>query len=261
MNILIIGDIFGSVGRKMVEKYLPLLQSDFKIDFTIVNAENVTHGKSMSVRDYAFLKSFHVDAFTGGNHSFENNDFAELAKKPDIIRPLNISPYAPGSGSRVFELPNKKVIRVSNLLGWTYMNATDNYLIAFDNLLKIASPADIHIVDFHAETTSEKVLFAHCYDGVVTAVYGTHTHVMTADNRILPQKTAFLTDVGMTGPYHSVIGLEIEPIIQRVKYNAYNRFSPATGEGQLCAWYLQIDDQTNLVVEQSRVYITPDLPY
>ena len=256
MKILIIGDIFSLTGRKMIEKHLSSICQKLNIDFIIANGENITHGRSMSIKDYNFLKKHHVDVITGGNHTFNNKEIYSLLNKNDVLRPLNFNPYTPGKGSATFSVKNK-TIRVTSLLGTTYMSPCMNPYYEFDKILKLDT-SDINIVDFHTEATSEKIAFAINYDGKITALYGTHTHVMTNDDRILPHGTAFLTDVGMTGPYNSIIGMKPETIIHKNKTNLNQRHEIATGEGQFCAWYLDINESTNLVSSFEKIMITPD---
>lgn len=234
MRFLIIGDIYSSVGRKMIAQYLPIIKEKYHLDFIIANAENVTHGMSMNIKHYHFLKSFEIDVFTGGNHSFENDEIYELLQQDDVLAPINFNPFKEYHGTNVYHCKNK-TIRVTSILGQSFMAPCTNPFYAFDQVLK-KTRTDYHFVDFHAETTSEKKAFALHYDGQITALWGTHTHVMTNDDRLLPsKKTAFLTDVGMTGPYDSVIGVEAQKVIKRLRENSRTKFISALGAGQLCA--------------------------
>lgn len=175
-----------------------------------------------------------------------------------MIRPLNIHPSAAGLGSRVFECHSKK-IRVTNLLGRAYMNELEptNPFDALESLL-IAVDEPIHIVDFHGEATGEKNAFCWYFDGMVSAIIGTHTHVQTADERIFPKQTAFISDVGMTGPFNGVIGAKIENMIQRAKTNLGAKYEVADGQGQLNAVVLHIDENNGKALSITRIFIKPE---
>lgn len=256
INILIIGDIFGKVGRRMLAEHLPHLKTDYDLDCVIVNGENVTHGKSLSFKHYQFLKEIGVDVITSGNHIYKLAAVQSyIQATPDLLRPLNYLPYQPGAGTYVLAVKNKK-LRVTNLLGRMAMPNSENPYWWFEKMLdqEKANPTDLHIVDFHAEATSEKIAFAATYDGQLTAVVGTHTHVMTADARILPQGTAFITDLGMTGPINSVIGVKTEIIIEKERTGNFKHFEPATGPGQLTGVLIKIN-QNNQVTKIKPIII------
>lgn len=260
MNILIIGDVYGQVGRMMLEEYLATLQKDNNIDFTIVNAENISHGKSITNDHYDFLKKIKVDVITGGNHSFDKPDALKLlVEKDDILRPLNSNPYHMGHGSKVFTVKNKTV-RITNLIGNSFMGSSENVYYAMDQLL-LEKPTDLHLVDFHAEATAEKIALAWNYDGQITALWGTHTHVQTNDARILPEGTAFITDIGMTGPYYSIIGANPKEVIYRQKTSLPIRFKPASGAGQINGIVLITDAATDKVLKIKNINITPQRSY
>ncbi|URM53131.1 TIGR00282 family metallophosphoesterase [Mycoplasma sp. SG1] len=261
MNVLVIGDVSGNSGKKALINYLKLVKNKYFIDFVVVNAENITLGKSINKNDYLFLKDLGINVITMGNHIYSRKDaFWLLENMKSLIRPINFYHNAPGCGSICLKIKNKK-IRVTSILGTTFMpfNCQNPY-IEFDKLLLQIKKEkeDIHIVDFHAETTSEKCAFAWNYDGKVTAVLGTHTHVQTADERILPKGTAFLTDIGMTGSYHSIIGVEPKEVIEKFKYGYAERFVMSNGDPQFCGVVLKIDNNTNLVTNIERILITPD---
>lgn len=269
MNFLIIGDIYSAVGRAMVEKWIPeiknyLAQKNQTLDFIIANGENITHGKSISLQHYKELKKLGVDVITSGNHIFASttNVINYIEEHEDLLRPLNYNPYQPGNGT-ILVNKNKKKIRVTNLIGRTFMDRSDNPYFSLEALLQLEKSdkkekSDIHIIDFHAEATAEKLALAWYFDGKVTCVVGTHTHVQTADNRLLPKGSAFITDIGMTGAYYSIIGARTEEVTYREKTSLPAKFQPAEGEGQFCAVILTIDDKTNKALKLQRVFITPN---
>lgn len=269
MKILIIGDIYSIVGRQMVKYWITKIKKEyenqFKIDLIIANGENTTHGKSLCKKHYDELKSIGIDVITTGNHIFGHPDVAKyISVTPDLLRPLNYNPYHPGNGTILIKVANKKV-RVTNLIGRTFMDKSDNPYFALEQLIKFdkqntEEQSDIHIIDFHAEATAEKLSFAWNFDGEVTCVVGTHTHVQTADNRLLPKGTAFISDVGMTGPFYSIIGAKAEEVIIRDKKSMPAKFSPAAGEGQFSAVLLTIDDETNKAKKIERIFIHPQAP-
>lgn len=260
MNILVIGDIYGQVGRSILEEYLASLRKDYQIDFVIVNGENISHGKSMIKEHYHFLKRINVDVITGGNHTFDKPDMLDLiVDNDDILRPLNSNPYHSGKGSSIFTVKDKK-IRVTNLIGSVFMGSSQNAYFEMDTLLK-EDDSDIHLVDYHAEASAEKIALAWNYDGKITALWGTHTHVQTNDARILPKGTGFITDIGMTGAYYSIIGANPTEVIYRQKNNLPIKFKPAIGEGQINGIVLFIDDITNKVIKIENININPHKEY
>ncbi|MGL5268496.1 MAG: TIGR00282 family metallophosphoesterase [Spiroplasma sp.] len=264
MKFLIIGDIYGSVGRQMVSQWIPevknyLNKQNQTLDFIIANGENITHGKSISLAHYEELKKLGVDVITSGNHIFSptTNVVNYIKNHKDLLRPLNYNPYQPGTGTILVNKNNKK-IRVTNLIGRTFMDHSENPYFVLEELLQKEKSSDIHIIDFHGEATAEKLAFAWYFDGKITCIVGTHTHVQTADNRLLPKGSAFISDIGMTGPYDSIIGANPEEVIYRERTALPVKFQPANGKGQFCAVILTVDDKTNKAVKLERVFITPD---
>lgn len=255
MNILFIGDVFSSIGRDMIEEYLPKLKKKYDIDLVIANVENATHGKGLSKNHYDFFLFEGISLMTMGNHTYSKKEIFDYIDDADrLIVPLNKPKALPGVGSRVIDYKGKK-IRVTNLLGLTFMDGkSQNPFEVMDELLK-EDKSDIHIVDFHAEATSEKIALGYYLDGRVSAVLGTHTHITTADEKILPKGTAFQCDVGMTGPYESVIGCDKDIIIKRCLDGLMSPFTIAKGEGQLRATLLKFDQ--NQCKEIKRICIDP----
>jgi len=231
MRVLFIGDIIGGPGRHMVEEHLPRLQDELHIDFTVANGENAAGGFGLNRNCYDTLYNIGVDAFTMGNHTWDNKEiFQFIDKVPNIIRPANYSPKMPGVGVRTFPVLGKK-LRIINLIGRVYLPAQDCPFQALDRILK-EDTADWTLVDFHAEATSEKIAMGWYADGRVSAVVGTHTHVQTADGRVLPHGTGYLTDAGMTGPRDSVLGVRTDIIVERFLTGYSPRFETANGDLQ-----------------------------
>jgi len=220
MRILFLGDIVGRPGREAVKKILPELKKKHSPNLIMANAENVSHGKGMNMRHYQELKKIGIDFFTSGNHIWRQHDLFELMDSPDtdILRPANYSKENPGRGYRIFEGPLMKKILIINLQGRVFVK--DDLDCPFRKLDQILEETqkenlDCVLVDFHAEATSEKVCFGLYADGRVAAVLGTHTHIQTADERILPEGTAYITDVGSVGLKDSAIGIDPEPVIKQ----------------------------------------------
>jgi len=257
MKILMIGDVFGHPGRQALKEVLPDLMEREKIDFVIANGENVTHGKSIIKKHYQELKKLGVDVITSGNHIFKNNEVKEYINKvDDLLRPMNMNNFLPGH-SFVIKKVGKTKIAVVNLIGTSFMDKFNNPYEAFDNWLAQKHDYDLLVVDFHAEATAEKMAFAWNYDGIIDVFVGTHTHVQTADERLLPKGTVYLTDLGMTGPYNSIIGVDPEQVIQKEKTGLAVRFNPATTKPlQLSGLLVNFLD--NKVLNFERIFITTD---
>ena len=262
MKFLFFGDIDAKPGRDVVAKYLPILKKDYDIDVVIANGENAAHGRGITPGTYNELTQMGIDAITLGNHFLNGNQSNSFWQSSDkLVRPLNIHPSAAGEGTRVFEHNGVK-FRVTNLLGRSFI-AVLNPRNPFDILDDVIAQNDvkIHIVDLHAEATGEKLAFAWNYDGKVSAVLGTHTHVQTADARVLPNGTACICDVGMCGPYNGVLGVNRDCIIYKTRTGLPNKFEIATGPVQLSAVVLDIDENTGKTNSIKRIYINPDNPY
>ena len=259
MRILFIGDIVGRPGREVLENNLPRLEEEYKTDFTIVNGENASGGFGLDLKAYEMIAAAGADAFTMGNHTFDNKKiFDFIDEKENILRPLNLSVPAPGRGFRSFSLKNGEQLTIVNLLGRAYSNlAPECPFKALDNLLSDISLKDqIIFVDFHADATSEKVCFGHYFDGRVSAVCGTHTHIQTADEKILPHGTAFITDAGMTGAYDSCLGMDKEASISTFTQLKRKPMKPAAGERQINGVVIEIgtDHKAQSIQRIQRVY-------
>ncbi|ATZ21453.1 TIGR00282 family metallophosphoesterase [Mesoplasma tabanidae] len=254
MKVLMIGDIFAKPGREIFQKNIENLIDDNQIDFVVVNGENTTHGKSISKEHYHFYKNNHVDVITSGNHIFKNPEVLEyIDSKPDLLKPLNMY-KTPGNGFVIIEKNNKKIC-VLNLIGNNFMDPSNSVYETMDDFLSLDLDYDILLVDFHAETTAEKIAFALNYDGIITGFVGTHTHVQTADERILPNGTAFITDLGMSGVIDSVIGIEAYDAIYKQKTGLVRRFQPAKGKAKLNGVIIEIDEKSNKATSIKRISI------
>lgn len=247
MKILFIGDIVGRSGREAVLSELENLKYTEKIDFCIANGENASGGLGMSRRAYEELKSAGVDYFTMGNHTFSKPDAARLlAEGENICRPANYSEPYPGEGYAVIADNAGRKIGIMNIMGTVYNDIplTNPFLKADELIEKISRATNIIILDFHAEATSEKIAMGQYLDSRVSAVLGTHTHVQTADAAILPGKTAYITDVGMTGPIESVLGMKSEIAIKRFLTGEKVRYEQSRNKAVLRAVIIEIDDAT-----------------
>lgn len=255
MKILAIGDIFGRVGRDAVFSYMDRHYGEF--DLVIANGENAAHGRGMTRPVYGELKKAEIDGFTMGNHTWGCPDIEQLFRyNDDIIRPANYEGNVHGKGSMILTAKNGKKVGIINVIGRTYMQdvASSPFFSCDAEIEKLKDRADVILVDFHAEATSEKLALGYYLDGRVSAVFGTHTHVQTADNHIMPKGTAYITDIGMTGASVSVLGLDKNTIINRFRDGLPQKFEPATGKGHLCGCIFHIDDYTNKVTSVERVY-------
>ena len=253
VKILFIGDIIGRQGRLAVEHLLPGLKERLEIDFTVANGENAAGGFGLTRKLAEELTELGIDAFTSGNHIWDRREvIGDLDSMPNVLRPLNYPPGVPGRGWGSFEARDGTRIDLVNLSGRVFMPALDCPFRAVDAVLA-QGPKVITLVDVHAEATSEKVAMGWYLDGRVSAVVGTHTHVQTADERVLPGGTAYITDVGMSGPFDSVIGVDKTAIIQRFLTAIPNRFDSAAGDVRLCGAVISVDRQTRKAVGISRV--------
>ncbi len=254
MKILTIGDIFGRVGRDCVFEQL---EKDYgQYDFIIANAENAAHGKGLTSPVYNELKKAKIDVFTLGNHTWGCPDIKSVMQYSDnLVRPANFEGDVPGVGYVIATAKNGMRIGVINLIGRTYMQycASSPFFTADEIIEKIKDQCDLIFIDFHAEATSEKIALGYYLDGRVTAVFGTHTHVQTADEKILPKGTGYITDLGMTGPSVSILGVDKQTIINRFLDGMPQKFTTATGSGQFCGAVFEIDDTTKKVTHIKRI--------
>ena len=248
MKILFIGDIVGKVGRRLIREKLPYFIKKYDIDFVIANGENATHGKGLIKHHYEELIDAGVDVITLGNHYDSKNEITKYIDFADrLIRPINLKHPFPGEGSAVFDFDGIS-IRITNVLGSVFMKEEVNapYLATLE-ILENEEPCTIHIIDFHAEATGEKLSYAYALDGKVTAVIGTHTHVQTNDAKVLPNGTAYISDVGMTGFEAGVLGFDKDSVIKSNMFGEKSKFTPPDdGKGVLSAVVIDVDEHTGL---------------
>jgi hypothetical protein len=242
MNILAIGDVVGTAGCDFLRNHLPALKKMYGIDLCIINGENSADGNGITPGSAMHLLTSGADVITTGNHVFRRREiYNYLDENPHVLRPVNFPKSTPGQGSYVIDTGRAQVCVVS-LMGTVFMDALDNPFLVMDEILKNTGNA-IVIVDFHAEATSEKKALGYYLDGRVAAVYGTHTHVQTADEQVLPRGTAYISDIGMTGPYNSVLGVDSDAAIQRFVTKMPSKFTQASGSCSLNGVVLDINDK------------------
>ncbi|MBI5741006.1 MAG: TIGR00282 family metallophosphoesterase [Nitrospirae bacterium] len=258
MKILFIGDIVGSPGRRAVKEGLPDLVNKLKIDFVVANGENAAGGFGITESISEELFALGINVLTSGNHIRDKKEAVTYIEKENrLLRPANYPPGVPGSGSIVLNTPAGDRIAVLNLSGRVYMSPMDcPFQTAQREVAALRKQAAVIIIDFHAEATSEKAAIGWMLDGEVSAVIGTHTHVQTADERILPKGTAFISDVGMTGPVDSIIGVKKEQIIQKFLNQIPTRFETAKGETVLSCVVLEVNPKTGGATSIQRIQMT-----
>ena len=255
MRLLFIGDVVGQGGCEFLMKKLPDYKKENSVDVCIANGENSAQGNGVTPVSCKMLYDSGVDFITLGNHSFKRPEILEfLDRESAIIRPYNFPDGASGKGVGIIDKGRFR-IAVINLMGTVYMEALNNPFLEVDKALKETDGCKIVIVDFHAEATAEKRSMGYYLDGRVTALLGTHTHVQTADAQILPEGTAYITDVGMTGPKESVLGIEPKLAIKKMKYHIPVRFQNAEGRHVMNACLIDIDEKTGKATYIKRVVL------
>jgi len=255
MNLLFIGDIVGRPGRDMVQKGLGALVEHYDIDCTIANAENSAAGFGITRDIGAALLDWGVDVMTSGNHIWDKKEVLEyIGGEPRLLRPANYPAGVPGRGSYVAQTRDGRSVGVINVMGRVFMTPIDDpFAVVLREIEAIRHRTRIIFVDMHAEATSEKIAMGWHLDGKVTAVVGTHTHVQSADERILPNGTAYMTDAGMTGPHDSIIGMEREPSLARFLNGMPSRFEPASANPRLNGAVVEADDKTGRARKITRI--------
>ena len=256
MRILAIGDIVGESGLEKLKETLPKLKEERNIDFVIVNAENTSGGMGLTFKCFNELKKLKVDAMTMGNHTWAKKDIFEFINNPIIIRPANYSEGVPGHGYGIYECKGKK-IAVIDLIGRTDMGIlSENPFLVVDKIIdKIANKVDIIIVDFHAEATAEKIAMKYHLDGRVNFIFFFFSHVQTADEEVTEKGTAYITDLGMTGPKNSVIGMDAEASLKRFITSLPERYKLASGDCILCGAIIDINDECCRTENIDRIYL------
>jgi len=275
LKILFVGDVFGSAGRRIVREHLEHVRHSHQIDLTVINGENAAGGFGITPALAEEMFDWGADVITTGNHVWDKRELIDYMKSAPadsherprrVLRPANLQHGLPGYGLYEGVIPNRELAGVNigtpyaviNLMGRVFMNGTNDPFHKIDRLLeeiKQASKAKIILVDFHAEATSEKVAMGWYLDGRVTAVLGTHTHIPTADERVLPGGTAYQTDVGMSGPYDSVIGVEKELVLNRFLTGMSGKFEAATGNPKMCAAVISCDPMTGKAYKIQRLML------
>ena len=260
MRILMVGDVFGRPGRKFFAEQTPKLRQEKNIDVVIVNGENAAHGKGLTQATFNALLSGGADIVTSGNHIWDRKDVYDfIDREPFLVRPANYPETCPGRGFCIYPYKAKN-IGVINLEGRIFMQPLDSPFVRAEEILKeIRSDCDIILVDFHAEATAEKLAMGYFLDGKVTAVVGTHTHVQTADERLLPKGTAYVTDLGMVGPLNSVIGTQVDISVERFLTCRNLKFEVAEAPSVYCGVLLEVDDKTNQAIGIERLKIVEEV--
>ena len=259
MRVLCIGDVVSRVGRDMLFQYVDEIKYKENIDFVIANGENAAHGNGLTRSTYDEIMRSGVDIVTLGNHVWGSlNEIRSVINHGgNVVRPLNFCGESPGEGSAVMTTKSGVKIAVINLIGQTFLNYSHNspFEAVDRELERLKKITNIIFVDFHAEATSEKQAMGFFLDGRVSAVFGTHTHVQTADDMILPNGTGYISDLGMTGPQISVLGMDKDIILQKFLNPLPQKFQPATGKGQFCGCIFDIDENTGLCTDIKRLFI------
>ena len=257
MKVLCVGDVVSRIGREMLFKYVEELKYTKGVDFVIVNGENSSHGRGMSRSAYNEMKRAGADVFTMGNHVWGVKEIVSLMEEEgDVIRPANWQGNPPGTGSVVIDSKSGVKVGVINIIGQVNMLPCNSPFEAVEREIeRLKEKTPIIFVDFHAEVTSEKVAMGYFLDGKVSAVFGTHTHIQTADAKILDGGTGYITDLGMTGPADSVLGMNKTIIVNRFVSGTPQKFEIATGKGQFCGCIFTVCETTGKCTDVERLYL------
>lgn len=261
MNILFVSDIMGKPGRWILSQILRSVKEKYRIDFTIANIENAAGGFGLTEQISQKITSYGVDVQTSGNHIWDRSDIFIFLEEPEnkVLRPANSPSGSPGFGSTVSTLPDGRKVGVINIEGRVFGRNIDCPFRTVDGELSMMKDeTKIIVVDFHAETTSEKMAMAHYLDGRVSLVVGTHTHVQTADECVMPKGTAYITDAGMTGPHSGVIGMKVRPVLARFLTAIPHRFAVASDDVRMAGVVAEIDDETGMAKSIERLMIPYD---
>lgn len=256
MKILAVGDIIGDNGVRELKRQVPKIKEKEQIDFIIVNGENSAEGMGITEKNFNDILSCGANVVTMGNHTWGKKDIFKFIDNPKIIRPANYPEGVVGKGYNIYECKDKK-IAVINLIGRVDINVlSENPFLVVNKIIeRIQNDVDIIIIDFHAEATAEKIAMGHYVDGKATVIFGTHTHVQTADEKILPKGTAYITDIGMTGPENSVIGMDINASLKRFETTLPERYKIADGKSIFNGCIFEIDDNNCKVTKIRRINI------
>ncbi|HKY33581.1 MAG TPA: TIGR00282 family metallophosphoesterase [Candidatus Polarisedimenticolia bacterium] len=262
MRVLFIGDMVGKPGRRALEARLDRLVDQRRVDFTVVNVENAADGLGITPDIAEDLFALGAGCLTSGNHIWDKREIRDyIAREPRLLRPANYPQDLPGKGIHIGETAAGHRIAVVNVMGRVFMPPVDDpFRTVADVVREARRSTPVVIVDMHAEATSEKMAMGWHLDGQVSAVLGTHTHVQTADERILPGGTAYITDVGMTGPYDSVIGMDKQAVLSRFLNHTPSRMTAARGDVRLCAVLVDVDSETGRAASIERMMLGEDQP-
>ena len=254
MNVLTVGDIVGNIGINKLKKELPSIKDKYHIDFIIVNGENAAEGMGITEKNFNDILSAGANCVTMGNHTWGKKDIFKFIDHPKILRPINYPEGVCGKGYNIYEC-NKKKIAVINAMGRAEINVqTENPFIAVKKVVdKLQKQVDLIFLDFHAEATAEKQAMGYFLDGKITAMFGTHTHVQTADEKILENGTGYITDIGMTGPKSSILGMNKDVALKRFLTALPEKYKIADGEAMLNACVFSVADDTNKVTNICRI--------
>jgi metallophosphoesterase (TIGR00282 family) len=260
MKVLFIGDVVGKPGRRAVATLVPKLRQERAIDFVIANGENSAHGAGLTASTVDALLSSGVEVITTGDHVWDQREIYEVMdREPRLLRPLNFSPSAPGRGSTVVQRDGEPSVGVINLIGRVFMPNNDcPFRAAEAEVARMRKQTSVIIVDLHAEATSEKIAMGRFLDGKVSAVVGTHTHVATADEHILPKGTAYISDVGMCGPHDSVLGRDVEAVLKRFLTQMPQKMEVAEHDVALCGVLIDVDENSGHARSIERIRIPCD---
>ncbi len=260
LNVLCIGDIVGKPGRRIVAEKLRSLVQEYEVDCVIANAENAAGGSGLTPQIYNKLLRYGVNLVTLGDHVFRKRDIIQTLESADnIVRPANLSEHAAGKSVALYKTSKGPVVAVVSLIGRIFMKPADCPYSAIDHILPgLSQKADIIFVDMHAEATSEKIAVGYYLDGKVSCVFGTHTHVVTADERILPKGTAYITDIGMTGPHDSILGRKTESVLKSFRTQMPYPFEVATDDIRLNGILVTADSNTKTAERIQRIRIDAD---
>ena len=260
MNILLIGDVVGNPGRTIMKKALPVVFKKYDVDYCVANIENAAGGFGVTKDVCDEILDMGVDCLTSGNHIWDKKEIIGVIDLiPQLLRPLNYPARQPGRGSHIGRGKRSKVpVATLNLSGRVFMNGAmdDPFALGLAEIERLRGEAKVVVVDMHGEASSEKTAIASYFDGLVSAVVGTHTHVPTCDHRILPRGTAYCTDLGMTGPYDSIIGVEKDAVIHRFLTGMPSRFETAKGDPRFAAAVVDVDEQTGRARSIDRMLLT-----
>jgi metallophosphoesterase (TIGR00282 family) len=265
MNILLIGDVVGSPGRAILKKALPAVFRKYDVDYCVANVENAAGGFGVTKEVCDEILDTGVDCLTSGNHIWDKKEILGVIDLiPQLLRPLNYPARQPGRGSHVGRGKRSRVpVATLNLSGRVFMNGAmdDPFALGLKEIERLREEAKVILVDMHGEASSEKTAIASYFDGLVSAVVGTHTHVPTCDHRVLPRGTAYCTDLGMTGPYDSIIGVEKDAVLHRFLTGMPSRFETAKGDPRFAAAVVDVDEQTGRARSIDRMLLTEnDIP-